>query len=142
MGWRYLHFTAGGLVFILSILRLLVVRMQQTPKWLLSQNRDEEVFDVLRGLADKYGRPFTLSLEELKAFGRVRHTELSRWSWFRMRKHFAGLFETRILAYSTCMIFANWFVIGMVSPLYSVFLPYYLQSHGEALSGSNSNYTT
>ena len=142
MGWRYLHFTAGSFVLLLSVLRLLVLRMQQTPKWLLSQNRDEEVHDVLRGLAEKYGRPYSLTVEELQSFGRVLHTEKSRWSWFRMRKHFEGLFETKILAYSTSMIFANWFVIGMVSPLYSVFLPYYLASRGEALSGSSSNYTT
>jgi hypothetical protein len=141
MGWRYLHFTAGSFVLVLSLMRLLVIRMQQTPKWLLSQNRDEEVFHVLSGLATTYNRPLSLDLDSLKSVGRVLHTEKSPWSWFRMKKHFAGLFETKILAYSTLMIFANWFVIGMVSPLYSVFLPYYLASRGEALNGSTSNYT-
>jgi hypothetical protein len=142
MGWRYLHFTSGSLVLVLSILRLLVVRMQQTPKWLLSQNRDEEVFSVLSGLAQKYNRPLSLRLEDLQSIGRVLHTEKSRWSWFRLRAHFLGLFSTKLLAYSTSMIIANWFVIGTVSPLYSVFLPYYLRSRGEALSGTASNYTT
>lgn len=42
MGWRYLHFTAGGLVLIMSVLRLLVIKMVQTPRWLISQNRDDE----------------------------------------------------------------------------------------------------
>jgi hypothetical protein len=39
------------------------------------------------------------------------------------------------------MIILNWFVIGMVTPLYNVFLPYYLQSRG-ADTGDGSNYQT
>jgi len=78
----------------------------------------------------------------LEAKGRVLHTEKSRWSAFRLWKHFGGLFETRLLTYSTLVIIANWFVIGMVSPLYSVFLPYYLESRGATVNGPPSNYLT
>lgn len=130
MGWRYIHITIGSLVLGLSILRVVVVKMPQTPKWLVSQNRDEEAFKGLEALSNKYGRPITLTAEDLQAQGQVLHTEKSVWSAFRLKKHFGGLFETKILAYSTVMIILNWFVIGMVSPLYSVFLPYYLKSRG------------
>ncbi|KAF2717108.1 putative sugar transporter [Polychaeton citri CBS 116435] len=141
MGWRYLHFTCGSLVVVLSVLRLLTIKMVHTPKWLISQNRDEEAYGILVFLSEKYNRPLSLGLETLQTQGQVLHTEKSIWSALRLRKHFAGLFETRILAYSTVVIIANWFVIGMVSPLYSVFLPYYLQSRG-ADTGDDSNYTT
>lgn len=141
MGWRYLHFTSGGLVVVLSTLRLLVLKMVQTPKWLISQNRDSEAYQILLQLSQKYDRPLSLTLEYLQSQGRVLHTEKSVWSALRLRKHFAGLFETKLLAYSTAVIIANWFVIGMVSPLYSVFLPYYLESRGADV-GDNSNYTT
>jgi hypothetical protein len=140
-GWRYLHFTAGSLVLVMSVARLLFIRMRQTPRWLISQNRDEEVYKDLQNLAQRYNRHFSLTFEELQSKGRVLHTERSRWSALRMGKHFAGLFETKLLAYSTTMIIANWFVIGMVSPLYSIFLPYYLASRGRDVSGSTSNYT-
>lgn len=80
----------------------------------------------------------SLSLETLQSQGRVVHTEKSVWSALRLRKHFSGLFATRLLGYSTLMIIANWFVIGMVTPLYSVFLPYYLKSRGADV-GSDSN---
>ncbi|KAL1850391.1 hypothetical protein VTK73DRAFT_9694 [Phialemonium thermophilum] len=140
-GWRYLHFTAGSLVLVLSVARLLFIRMKQTPRWLLAQNRDADVHAVLEDLARTYNRPFSLRLEDLEAKGRVLHTEKSRWSSVRLRKHFGGLFETRLLGYSTVVIFLNWFVIGMVSPLYSVFLPYYLASRGATVSGPPSNYT-
>ncbi|KAK4499382.1 hypothetical protein PRZ48_009896 [Zasmidium cellare] len=141
MGWRYLHFTAGGLVLVVAFLRVLIVRMQQTPKWLCAQNRDEEVYTLLSDLSAKYNRPISLRLETLTSQGRVLHTEKSVWSALRLRKHIFALFETRMLAYSTWMIIFNWFTIGMVSPLYSVFLPYYLSSRGADV-GSNSNYIT
>jgi hypothetical protein len=114
--------------------------MVQTPKWLISQNRDEEVFKNLQEIATKYNRPLSLTLERLRAQGRVHNTEKSVWSSVRLKLHFSGLFETRKLAWSTTVIIANWFVIGMVSPLYSVFLPFYLASRGADV-GDNSNYT-
>lgn len=141
MGWRYLHFTCGGLVLVLGIIRVSVIRMVQTPRWLLSQNRDDEAINILHEMASKYHRSFSLTLEQLQSHGRIINTEKSVWSGLRLRKHFSGLFDTRILAWSTTVIIANWLVIGMVSPLYTVFLPYYLMSRG-ANVGDDSNYTT
>ena len=82
-----------------------------------------------------------LTLDQLQSEGVTLHTEESVWSWVRIKQHFIGLFQTRRLAWSTTVIIANWFVIGMVTPLYSVFLPYYLKSRG-ADTGDDSNYTT
>lgn len=140
MGWRYLHISCGAFVLLLSIIRLLVIRMVQTPRWLISQNRDEEVLQNLHDIATKYRRSFTLTFEQLQSQGRIINTEKSVWSTLRLRKHFSGLFESRRLAWSTTVIIANWFVIGMVVPLYSVFLPYYLKSRGADV-GDDSNYT-
>lgn len=132
MGWRYLHFTCGGVVFCMSLIRIFLIKMVQTPRWLISQNRDAEVIDHLSNLARKYNRPFNLSLDNLQAEGRVRHTEKSKWSTVRIRKHLSGLFETKLLAYSTTLLILNWFIVGLVTPLYQVFLPYYLASRGHA----------
>ncbi|KAF7192702.1 Major facilitator-type transporter hxnZ [Pseudocercospora fuligena] len=140
-GWRYLHFTAGGLVLALSIIRVFLIKMVHTPRWLVSQNRDDEVYHQLIQVSEKYSRPFDLELETLRSQGRVLHTEKSAWSSLRLYRHFSGLFETRALAYSTTIIIANWFVIGTVGPLYQAFLPYYLASRG-AKVGDGSNYTT
>ena len=141
MGWRYLHFTCGSLVIVLSLLRVTVVRMVHTPKWLVCQNRDEEIYHNLRDLAVRYKRPFSLTLEQLREQGKVLHTERSVWSAFRIRKHFSVLFETNRLAWSTVLIIANWSVLGIVAPLYNSFLPYYLAAQG-ANVGDGGNYTT
>lgn len=140
-GWRYLHLTSGSLVLILSVTRLLFVRMKQTPRWLVAQNRDADAIKVLEGLASEYNRSFSLRLHDLEAEGRVLHTEKSRWSSIRLWNHIGGLFETRILAWSMIVIIANWFTIGMVMPLYATFLPYYLATRGADVNGPSSNYT-
>jgi MFS family permease len=139
-GWRYLHFTCGSLVIVLALARLFIVRMPQTPKWLISQNRDEEVIANLTAVAQKYNRPLSLTLEKLQREGRVLHTEKSAFSALRLRQHFSQLFSTKKLAYSTIMIILNWVVIGTVSPLYSVFLPFYLRTRGADV-GASDNYT-
>ena len=139
MGWRYLHFTCGASVLILAVLRIAVVRLAQTPKWLVNQNRDEEVIKILSEIAIKYDRPLSLTLQQLKEPGNVRHTDKSAWSGIRMRHHYSALFETRKLAWSTTLVIAIWFVLGLSTPLYVVFLPYYLASRGAAV-GDNSNY--
>jgi hypothetical protein len=123
----------------MAVLRIAFLKMVQSPKWLISQNRDDEVFNNLRDVSIKYNRSFSLTLERLQAQGQVQHAEKSVWNSIRLKLHFSGLFETRKLAWSTTVIIANWFAIGMVSPLYSVFLPFYLRSRG-AISGGNSYY--
>lgn len=139
-GWRYLHLTCGSLVLVIASLRLFFIKMPQTPKWLISQNRDAEVIANLAEISQKYNRPFTLTLEKLQREGRVLHTEKSVFSALRLGQHFSQLFQTKRLAYSTIMIILNWVVIGMVSPLYGVFLPFYLRSRGAEV-GANDNYT-
>jgi hypothetical protein len=141
MGWRYLHFTCGALVLVMAIARLTLIRMVQTPRWLISQNRDGELIKTLNDISKKAKQPHHLTIEKLQAEGVVLHTEKSVWSAFRIKMHFKGLFQTRKLGWSTTVIFANWFVIGMVTPLYGVFLPFYLKSRG-AHVGDGSNYTT
>lgn len=141
MGWRYLHFTCGALVIVMALARITLIKMTQTPRWLLSQNRDDELIRVLDDISKKYERKHHLTLEQLRSEGIVLHTDKSVWSSLRLKMHFKGLFQTRKLAWSTSVIIANWFVIGMVTPLYNVFLPFYLESRG-AVVGDNSNYTT
>ncbi|KAL3472072.1 MFS general substrate transporter [Aspergillus californicus] len=142
MGWRYLHFACGGLITVLALLRIFVIRMQQTPKWLISQNRDVEVFELLRDLATRYNRPFSLTLRQLEEQGPILNSEKSVWSSTRLKKHFSTLFATRRLAYSTFAININWFLIGIVSPLYTVYLPYYLAARGADTGSDASTYTT
>jgi len=68
-GWRYVWFANGALVFVMSILRVTVVRLKETPKFLVGEGRDEDVVEVLQSIAQKYNRPCSLTLEKMTACG-------------------------------------------------------------------------
>lgn len=124
-GWRYVLFTSGALVFVLSILRITIVRLRETPKYLLGLGHDAEVMETLTYLSTKYNRPCSLTLEQLEACGTVAsaHSK-SRLSVGEMLIHIRGLFSSRKLAISTSMVWFSWTLIGLSYPLFQIFLPY------------------
>jgi hypothetical protein len=131
MGWRYLHFTAGALVFVAAIPRITILRMPQTPKWLVTQNRDQEAVEFLQDLSRKYDRPLSLSTEQLAALGTVDTLQAERrFHLKRSMKHITGMFASRKLAYSSTLLILLWGLIGLGDPLYSYFRPYYLKTRG------------
>ncbi|KAF2764579.1 MFS general substrate transporter [Teratosphaeria nubilosa] len=138
-GWRYVWFANGGLVFVMSILRITVIRLKETPKFALGEGKDQEVVDTLQFIARKYHRPCGLTIEHLRACGEtdLGHKEHARrrFSLTEVGIHIKGLYATRKMALSTTLIWWSWLLIGLAYPLYNVFLPEYLASRGAALGG-------
>ncbi|KUI59358.1 hypothetical protein VP1G_06618 [Cytospora mali] len=131
MGWRYTMFTAGALVFVMSVLRITVVRLKETPKYLLGLGEDAELVHTLQTLAAKYNRPCSLTVEGLESCGQIRGTHSkNRFSVGESLVHLRGLFSTRSIAISTLLIWLSWTLIGLVYPLFYVFLPTYLATRG------------
>lgn len=133
-GWRYVWYANGALVFVMSILRLTVIRLKETPKFLISEGKDTEVVETLQGIAKKYNRPCSLTLERLEACGmsnvQMNSQNRSRFAASDVLAHLRGLFETRRLGLSTSLIWLSWTLIGLAYPLYNVFLPSYLATRG------------
>ncbi|KAL7783848.1 MFS general substrate transporter [Trichoderma ceciliae] len=130
-GWRYVLFTGGAIVFVMSILRITVVRLRETPKYLLGLGEDAQVVETLQSLATKYNRPCSLTLEKLEACGQIQSAHSSsRFSFSETRIHFNGLFINKKMAISTVLIWTSWALIGIIYPLFYVFLPTYLRNHG------------
>ncbi|ROT43798.1 hexose transporter [Sodiomyces alkalinus F11] len=109
--WRLVFFTAGAIVFVMSMSRVLVVRLKETPKYLLGQGRDAEVVDNLQAIAKRYDRPCDLTLEQLASHGDITPAKRRR-----------GTPPVR-LALSTLMVWFSWTLIGLAYPLFYVFLP-------------------
>lgn len=116
--------TSGALVFVMSVLRITIVRLKETPKYLLGLGDDAQVVETLQFLAKKYDRPISLTLEKLEACGEVRgaHSK-NRFSANEFMIHIRGLFATRKIGISTVLIWVSWTLIGLVYPLFYVFLP-------------------
>ena len=123
-GWRYCLFTGGAIVFAMSVARITIIRLKETPKYLLGLDDDAKVVDTLQELAIKYNRPCSLTVEKLEACGRVKGSHNgSRFSFGELAIHMHGLFGTKKIAISTVLIWLSWALIGLAYPLFYVFLP-------------------
>lgn len=118
--------------------------VKETPKYRLAEGKDEEAFGIVQRLSIKYGRPISLTLEKLQACGDTaiadnhakHHISLSE-----IVLHVRGLFQTKLLARSTLLIWTSWTLIGLAYPLFQVFLPTYLASRGAQFGQLSPNIT-
>ena len=135
-------YTGSAMVFVMSVLRVTVIRLRETPKYLLGEGKEEQLVADFRTLATKYNRRCTITVEELAACGVVASTHgKSKFSFAEFKVHFSGLFATKAIGFSTCLIWLSWTLIGLAYPLFYVFLSSYLKTRGAQL-GATSNYET
>lgn len=96
-----------------SILRVTVIRLKETPKYLLAKGDDAAVVAIYQDIAKKYQRPCSLTVDALESMGAINSTYgKSRYSLSELWAHFHGLFVTRKLAISTILIWISWLLIG------------------------------
>jgi len=140
-GWRYIWYASGALVFAMSIARITVIRLKETPKFLVGEGRDADCVETLQFIATKYNRPCSLTLAQMEACGTINtgRQEKSKWSLGEIVVHLKGLYSTKRIGISTTLIWVSWTLIGLAYPLYNVFLPEYLKSRGAQL-GETSQY--
>ncbi|ETI26190.1 hypothetical protein G647_02967 [Cladophialophora carrionii CBS 160.54] len=142
MGWRYVWYSNGTLVFVLSILRVTVIRLKETPKYLLAKGQDQEVVNTFHEIAAKYNRPCSLTFEQLDECGPIKSTYgKSRYGFSELVAHLRGLFQTKKLGVSTSLIWLSWTLIGLAYPLFYVFLPQFLESRGAQTGQGGAYYT-
>jgi hypothetical protein len=135
-GWRYVMYTSGAAVFIMSVLRITVIRLKETPKFLLGEGKDEQLVKGFQAMAAKYNRPCSITVEMLDACGVISSAHgKSKFSISELTVHFRGLFATKQIGLSTCLIWLSWTLIGLAYPLFYVFLSTYLATRGADLGG-------
>jgi hypothetical protein len=135
-------YICSAMVFVMSILRITVIRLRETPKYLLGEGKDAQVVAGFHEMAKKYNRPCSITLEELEACGTVQSAHgRTRFSVNEFTVHFRGLFATRQIGLSTSLIWLSWTLIGLAYPLFYVFLSSYLKTRG-AEFGNISTYET
>lgn len=124
-------YTSGALVFFMSVARITVIRLKETPKFLLGEGREKQLVQGFQDMAQKYGRTCSLTVEMLDACGVIRSAHgKSKLSIEELSIHFRGLFSTKKIGLSTCLIWLSWTLIGLAYPLFYVFLSTYLSSRG------------
>lgn len=135
-------YTSGALVFVMSVARITVIRLKETPKYLLGEGKDAELVEGFHAMAKTYNRPCSITLEMLDACGPIHGAHgKSKFSISELTVHFRGLFATKAIGLSTCLIWLSWTLIGLAYPLFYVFLSSYLATRG-ADFGNLSTYET
>ena len=116
MGWRYVMYTSGALVFVMSVARVTVIRLKETPKYLLGERKDAAVVEGFQIMARKYNRPCSITLEQLEACGEIQDTHgKTKLSISELTIHFRGLFATKKIGLSTCLLWFSWtLVVGFL----------------------------
>ncbi|KAF8556497.1 MFS general substrate transporter [Imleria badia] len=146
MGWRYTLFTLGAVTFAIFVMRYFVFDLQESPKYLVAQGRDEEAIAVLEHIARRNGTTMSLKVEDLHRISGSKVSSTAPTSWRdSLRRSFTDvslshvkpLFSTGRLALNTSLIILIWGLIGIAYPLYTSYLPLYLESRGSS-SGSTS----
>jgi hypothetical protein len=146
MGWRYTLFTVGGLVLLMALSRTFLFKIPESPYFLLSHSRDAEAFEAVQYIAKKSNKPCLLTMEHIKEIN-DRHgldTEDSA-----VAKPFLTLFAAQFkqmsfqnlkplfgkprLALQTGILVWIWAAVGIAYPLYTWFLPVYLQAKFTAI---------
>ncbi|KAH6884854.1 putative sugar transporter [Thelonectria olida] len=138
MGWRYLYITLGGICLVMALVRALVLRSRESPRWLITVGRTQEAVDVLNNISSTNGSNYAATLDQF-ANAAPEHVQVKsiKENLRRAAALFSGPKQARLMA---CLILM-WALIGIAYPLYTIFLPYYLAAHG-AEFGESSNYIT
>ncbi|KAJ5739793.1 hypothetical protein N7533_012577 [Penicillium manginii] len=141
MGWRYTLIVLGGLALCFTFIRLFIFKLPETPRYLLSQGRDEEAVEAVNYVARQNGKPEPLTIGMMQEIdARLGNLSENGGEAAKLSKkeilaetmqafkgeHFRALFATRKLSQQTLIIWAIWLTVGIAYPLYFNFLPSYL----------------
>lgn len=126
----------------------------ETPKYLLGKGKNQQAVGVVRKIAARDKKDTWLTVEHFDAVDArlgprqdvdgsapMAHQILHRkFAKFAPRRIMA-LFSTPRMALSTALMLFLWCSIGIAYPLYTNFIPYYLEAKGVKIGGSTINRT-
>lgn len=155
----------GAIAIAFALIRILVFRIPESPRYLLSKGRDAEAVESVNYVARYNGKPETLTLDMLKAID-VAHsgsvstvgqdTEMpaekptTRLSYKEIIKEnfkdFSGdsyrkLFATRKMGQHSSVTFLIWLTIGIAYPLYFAFITSYLETKSTYSANDSLDHT-
>lgn len=139
-GWRYFLFTMGGLTLLMFIARF-AFQVFESPKFYLARGNDERAIETLEKIAKINKKELSITIEDLKKIDEIHgdgtvaesgnlliQEKLKKFN----TSHIRECFGTRKSAISAGLIILTWGIIGLAFPLYNAFLPYYLETRGDA----------
>ncbi|KAM0746089.1 MFS general substrate transporter [Meredithblackwellia eburnea MCA 4105] len=156
-GWRYSYYTLGAMMLFLATLRVFVLPMDETPKYLVSIGRDRDAVDVVHKIAKMNGKTSSLTVADLHdaavpyfRFDGDGDQVTTKFSPLQLAinsirqidgEHIRALFKTRRLAYSTSLILFCYASLGLAFPMWYAFLGTYLTERNADLGDTSVDAT-
>lgn len=122
--------TLGALSLAFTFIRIFLFKLPETPRFLLSQGRDQDAVDAVNYVAKQNGKPEPLTIGMLREIDArlglvvneeeapiklsVKEIVSENMDAFK-GKHYRALFATRKLARQTIIIWAVWLTVGKLS---------------------------
>jgi len=136
MGWRYLMFTLGAITLGVFILRFVVFRFQESPKFLVYRGHDEKAVKSLQHIAKVNKRPCGVTLADFEALETEATslnsgTELLGMGKQQLQKSFGEKLKLEFVRYK--MLFNGW---QMTRLTILVWLTYICDFWGFTLAGT------
>ncbi|KAF5004581.1 hypothetical protein FDECE_8911 [Fusarium decemcellulare] len=167
MGWRYLMITLGGIAIFLGLIRILVFKIPESPRYLLSKGKDAEAVAAVNHIARFNRKPESLTIDMLQEIDiRLRTsstapqtaepideesaTTPSKLTMMQIIKEnfkefsldsYRKLFAGRKMAQHSSVTFLIWLTIGVAYPLYFAFIPSYLEQKASYSANTSFDYT-
>jgi hypothetical protein len=142
----------GTMTFFMFLSRFLLFHLFESPKYLLSQGREEEAVAVVHGMARKNRKTTWLTVEILDEIGGAedakQDTKLSHMEIVKRKlsafsgERFGPIFADRQMAINTVLLWFCWLTIGIGYPLFNAFLPQYLKNGKGSDGAAVSDYET
>jgi hypothetical protein len=127
MGWRYTMITLGRLSLAFTFIRIFIFKLPETPRYLLSQGRDQDAVEAVNYVARQNGKPEPLTIGMLRDIdARLGATSCESETRTKLStkaiisenmeafrgQHYRALFATRKLSTQTLIIWSIWLTLG------------------------------
>lgn len=96
----------------MAIIRVFFMKMEESPKWLVSQGRFAEAIAALQAISEKNKRPLTTSESDFMIYQPTTTLDVTDKALSHM-VHVKGLFATSKLSRSTGGLILLWMSIGI-----------------------------
>lgn len=113
MGWRYLYILLGGLCLVMSIIRALVLRTHESPRWLVTCGRIDEGVDVINRVSAMNKSSYTTSADQFMRTGSTEEVKTMSFgeNIHRAGRLFKGRTQIRLMIYLTML----WMLVGIIA---------------------------
>ncbi|KAK8438588.1 hypothetical protein ACI3LY_001362 [Candidozyma auris] len=142
-GWRYFVYTLGGLTLVMFLARFLTP-VYESPTFHMGRGNDAKAVEIIHKIAHINRTVSALTVEDLQIVdddvqlerevgaqnkgNQLLRNRIKKYNLSRIRQ----CFGSRRLALSSSLVILSWGLIGLAFPLYTAFLPTYLEQRGSA----------